>query len=105
VTAGESGRSPETRRVELTLLGQTLTLRTEATPEYMQSLARYLERRVETLQSSGVRDPYRALMLAALDITDELFRERDTGSRVAGDVGQRIGALVAILEKATPRAD
>jgi cell division protein ZapA len=90
-------------RVELTLLGQTLTVRTEASDDYVRSLARYLEARVETLRTSGVHDPTKALLLAALDITDELFRAREDKDKAAGDVGARLGALLTLLEQATPK--
>jgi len=93
----------EPRRVELTLLGQALTVRTEASAEYVRTLARYLEKRVETLRKSGVQDPAKALLLAALDITDELFRSREDREREAGDVGARLSALVSLLERATPK--
>ena len=93
----------EPRRLELTLLGQTLTLKTEAAPDYVRSLARYLEARVETIRRSGVPDSSRAVLLAALDITDELFRVREDRERQAGDVGARLGVLVSLLEKATPK--
>lgn len=95
-------------RLELTILGQTLTLRSEASPEYLRRLAAYLEERVATLRGTGVKDPMTALLLAALDITDELFRARETRTRDVGEVGARLGALVALLERATretpPRA-
>jgi len=90
-------------RVELTLLGQTLTVRTEASDDYVRSLARYLESRVATLRQSGVQDPSKALLLAALDITDELFRAREDKDKTAGDVGARLGALLTLLEQATPK--
>ena len=90
-------------RVELTLLGQTLTVRTEASGDYVRTLARYLESRVATLRQSGVQDASKALLLAALDITDELFRAREAGDKTSGDVGARLGALVALLEQATPK--
>ena len=93
----------EARRIELHLLGQTLTIRSEAPPDYLRSLAKYLEERVTALKRSGVKDPTTALALAALDITDELFRVREDKNRDAGDVGARLGALVALLEKVTPR--
>ena len=67
----------EPRRIELNLLGQTLTIRSEATPEYLRRLAKFLEDRVAQLKRSGVNDPLTALSLAALDITDELFRSRE----------------------------
>lgn len=93
----------EAARVELTVLGTTLTIRTEAPPDYIRSLARYLEERVATIRKGGVRDPTTALVLAALDITDELFRSRDDASKRDGDVGARLGALVTLLEQVTPK--
>lgn len=93
----------EAGRVELTLLGQTLTVRTEAAPEHIRALAAYLEERVGALRKSGVRDPLAALTLAALDITDELFRMREDRTVDDSDVGTRLGALVALLDQLTPR--
>ena len=90
---------PPAGRVELTLLGQTLTVRTEADPEYVRTLARYLEERAAALKDGGIRDPMAALTLAALDITDELFRAREDHERQDGDVGARLGALVQLLER------
>jgi cell division protein ZapA (FtsZ GTPase activity inhibitor) len=93
----------EATRVELEVLGQTLTIRTEVSEDYVRSLARYLEDRVTTLRKGGVRDAGAALILAALDITDELFRARDDVSRREGDVSERLGALVTLLEQATAK--
>ena len=85
-------------RVELTLLGQTLTLRTEASADYVRSLATYVEERVRALQASGVRDPMTALSLAAIDIVDELFRAREEHTRDDRELQSRLGALVAMLD-------
>jgi len=93
----------EPRRIELNLLGQTLVIRSEASPEYLRTLAKFLEERVTSLKLSGIKDPMTSLALAALDISDELFRARDDKTRDEGDVGARIGALVTLLEKVTPR--
>jgi hypothetical protein len=57
---------------------------------------------VSSLTSAGVKDPLAALTLAALDITDELFRLREDAARQEGDVGARIGALVEMLDRLAP---
>ena len=93
----------EPQRVELTFVGTKLTVRTEAAPEYLQSLVRHLEDAVAQLRRAGVSDDTTALMLAALDVADELFREREDKQRAAGDVGARLGALVSLLEETTDR--
>ena len=95
----------EPRRIELNLLGQTLTIRSEATPEYLRRLAKFLEDRVAQLKRSGVSDPLTALSLAALDITDELFRLRDERKDQEvdhKDVSARLGALRQILDAVVP---
>ena len=93
----------EPQRVELTFLGTKLTVRTEASRDYLLSLVRYLEERVAELRRSGVRDDVTALMLTAVDLTDELFREREDKQRDEGDVGARLGHLLTLLEQAVPR--
>ena len=92
----------EPRRVEFQLLGQTLTIRTAESPDYIRALAKYIDERVTALKRSGLKDPMTALSLAALDITDELFKAREDASQDEGDVGKRLSALVAMLERATP---
>ena len=92
----------EPRRIELTLLGQALTIRSEASPDYLRRLAKFLEERVGQLKRSGVQDQMTALSLAALDITDELFRSREDKKSGEDDVGARLGALVALLDKVAP---
>lgn len=92
-------------RVELSLLGQTLTVRTEASPEYVRRLAAYLEERVTELRSAGIKDPLASLTLAALDITDELFRLRDERKDQDvdhKDVTARLGALRQLLDAVVP---
>lgn len=89
-------------RVELSILGQKFTVRSEAAPEYLQGLARFVEERALALQKSGVHDPMSALALAAIEIADELHRARDEQSRDTGDVQERLGALVDLLQRVTP---
>jgi cell division protein ZapA (FtsZ GTPase activity inhibitor) len=94
----------EPERVELTLLGQTLSVRTEASPEYLRELAAFVEERVAALQRGGVRDPLKALSLAALDIADELHRAREARSVGEDEVGARLRAVIARLDELSRQA-
>ncbi|MGH9893004.1 MAG: cell division protein ZapA, partial [bacterium] len=71
--------------------------------EYVRALARYFEQRVETVRRAGVPDHIKSLLLAALEITDELFRARDERSRETADVGARLDALQSLLDRAISR--
>ena len=92
-------------RVELKILGQTLAVRTEASPDYLRSLVAYVEDRVAELQRTGVRDPMTALSLAALDMADEIFKHREEQHRGEADVRTRLDALVALLERVSPASE
>jgi cell division protein ZapA (FtsZ GTPase activity inhibitor) len=89
----------EPARIELTVLGEKLSIRTSASPDYLRSLGAFVEERARSL-GAGTRSLTSALLLTALDIADELFRLRDEQTRQAGDVDARLGALVSELERA-----
>jgi cell division protein ZapA (FtsZ GTPase activity inhibitor) len=89
-------------RVELSILGQKLTVRSEAPPDYLRKLARFVEERAVALQKSGLQEPMSALTLAAIEIADELHRAREEQSRDAGDVERRLDALVDLLHRVAP---
>ena len=89
-------------RVELSILGQKVAVRTEAPADYLQGLARFVEERAVALQQSGVRDPMSALALAAVEIADELHRVRDAQTRDTGNVERRLDALVDLLQRVAP---
>jgi cell division protein ZapA (FtsZ GTPase activity inhibitor) len=92
----------ERARVDVTLLGQPLVIRTEASPEYVKTLAAFIEERVATLRKSGVRDTMMALTLAALDITDELFRARQDRVRNDATLRTRIEGMTSLLDDVLP---
>ena len=88
-------------RVELIVLGEKITIRTAEPPEYLRTLARFVEERVQSM-SAGHRPQTTALILAALDIADELFRAREELYKYEGDLPKRIGAMVDLLDAIVP---
>lgn len=84
-------------RAEIEILGQRITVRGQGEPEYIQDLAAYLDGRIRTVRDQArVYDPVRLSILAALHITDELFRSRAREAALA----DRIDGLLTRLEGA-----
>ena len=64
--------------VKVTIVGQELTIRSDATPEHTREVAAYVDKTIRTIMNNGaVVESSRAASLAALQITDELFRARN----------------------------
>ncbi len=89
-------------RVEFELLGQRFAVKSEASPEYVRELVAPVERTIRELKGEGNQDPVKLAVLAALYITDELFRVREARSLETGDAARRVGALVRLLEQVAP---
>jgi len=65
--------------VKVTIVGQELTIRSDATPEHTRQVAAYVDKTIRSILDSGaVVESSRAAVLAALQITDELFRARES---------------------------
>ncbi len=94
--------TPPTERVEFELLGQKLTIRTEASPEYVRTLVAYIERKLAAIGGDATPDAVRRLTLVTLYITDELFRTREEQARATGDVSARVDTLLDLLERVAP---
>ena len=63
--------------VKVTIVGQELTIRSDATAEHTREVAAYVDKTIRGIMNSGaVVESNRAAILAALQITDELFRAR-----------------------------
>jgi cell division protein ZapA len=64
--------------VKVEILGESYAIRSEAAPEHTRAVAEHLDRAIRQILSSGaVIETNRAAILAALQITSELFQERD----------------------------
>jgi hypothetical protein len=86
-------------RVEFELLGQPYTIRTELAPDYVRRLVAFIDAKVKEV---ALPDPTKALALAALHITEELFHLRDEQRRLDGDVTSRIDLLLKLLDEVKP---
>lgn len=62
-------------RVTVEIWGQQVTLRTQNDPEYVQRLARFVDRRMDTIAQKNPRlSTSQVALLAAINVADELFK-------------------------------
>lgn len=103
-----SGPSGGAKRhaVRVSIMGEEYTLRSDASPEHTQAVADYLDRAIRRITGSGnVIDTHKAAILAALSITDELFRERAGHERMAEllrTLGDEIRPLLPPAKRGDP---
>jgi cell division protein ZapA len=64
--------------VRVRIVGDEYTIRTEASPEHTKTVAEHVDRTIRAIMGgASTMETQKAAILAALQITDELFRERD----------------------------
>ena len=75
--------------VRVRIVGEEYTLRTDATAEHTQAVAEHVDRTIRAILAAGVSmETQKAAILAALQITDDLFRERAATSSLASEIRQ-----------------
>ena len=63
--------------VRVTILNEEYAIRTETSPDHARDVAKHLDQAIRQVMSSGtVVESNRAVVLAALQITSELFEAR-----------------------------
>lgn len=86
--------------VRVSILNEEYAIRSDATPEQTRAVAAYLESAVRRVLDSGsVVETHRATILAALQITGELFEARE-----GSDMTARIQGLSAEVRRLLPPA-
>lgn len=92
------------RSVTVEIAGERHVLRSDAPPEYTQSVASHVDATIRTLGLGTNLDGHRAAILAALTITDELFQARRELAALREEVAQRSSRLADLLDRASEPA-
>lgn len=80
--------------VKVQIYGEEYTLRTDAAPEHTQAVAAHVDRAIRAVVAGGaVVETHKAAILAALQITDELFRAREEDEATAARMRSLSGEL------------
>lgn len=92
--------SEERRTVRVTIFGEDYQIRTDLGETYTKECAQYVDDAIQEAHVGGhVAEPHKAAILAALKITDELFRARAEAAGLSELVRERVEDLTTRLEE------
>lgn len=91
---------PSRHTVTVEIAGEKHVLRSDVPPEYTRAVAEHVDRTIRALPSFPTLEPFRAATLAALSITDELFRAREEVARLREMIERGTTDVAELLEEA-----
>jgi cell division protein ZapA len=92
--------------VEVEIAGQKLTIRSDEGAQYVQELADYVDAQMRQLvDKRATFNLQRAALLVAIQLADELFREKDIHRKFRQRVSAKLEALEVALSEHERRLD
>lgn len=86
------------RSVQVEIAGQKLAIRSDEGPSYVHELAEYVDARIRAFTGGPATfSVQRVSLLVALELADELLRERDLHSKFRASVEAKLDRLEAAL--------
>ncbi len=87
------------RLVEIKVFGQTYTVKTDAEEDYIQEVAKYVnEKMEEILKKTKSVSTLNVAILTALNIADDLLREKEKRTALLREVGAKSKELVEKID-------
>jgi len=87
--------------VRVTIFGEEYQIRTERGEAYTLECAQFVDDAIQEAHVGGhIAEPHKAAILAALKITDELFRIRAERDELEASVRDRVGDLTRRVDEA-----
>ena len=73
--------------VRVTIVGEEYSIRSDASPEHTRAVATYVDDAIRrVLNSGGATETRKAAILAALQITDQLFQAEQSAEALTGEI-------------------
>ncbi|OGG46272.1 MAG: hypothetical protein A3F84_07965 [Candidatus Handelsmanbacteria bacterium RIFCSPLOWO2_12_FULL_64_10] len=88
----------EKKSVTVTIFSTEYPIQSDADPDRVREVARYVDWKMrEVATVTAIRSATRVAILAALNIADELFKERDASRTIESMLGKNISRLSSTL--------
>lgn len=98
--------SRERHVVTVQIAGEEYNIRAQASPEYTQECAQYVDRTLSEIMKQGsLIQAHKGAILAALALADELFRTRAELDTLRSELARRATTLSGQIEDSLASAD
>ena len=86
--------------VKVNILGQNYVVRSAAGQKYLEQVAKYVDDKMEEIKASGIDDSQqlRIAVLAAMNITDELFSYKKEKQKFVDKVEAKTLAITEFID-------
>lgn len=92
-----------TQTVTVNIYGEEYPIRGDADSEYILKVAAYLDDKMrEVAERNNNKPPTKVAILAALNITDELFRAREATSKEIENLEEKTQTIIEWLDSRMP---
>ena len=90
----------KTKVVKVNILGQDYVVRSAAGQKYLEKVAAYVDEKMEEIKASGIDDSQqlRIAILAAMNITDELFTYKKEKQKFVDKVEAKTRAITEFID-------
>jgi cell division protein ZapA len=87
--------------VKVSILGQDYTVKAPADATYIKDIAEYVNEKMKEIQDSVGPDQSstRIAILAAMNISDELFSNRKNKDNTSSNLAGRISSLIDLIDE------
>lgn len=87
------------RLIEVIIFGHDYTVKTDADTEYIQEIARYVDKKMgEIVKNTKTVSTLNTAILAALNIADDLFKEKEKREELLTEVENRSEEIVKTID-------
>ena len=88
--------------VKVTIYGQEYTIKAPADASYIKNIAEYVDEKMREVQEelSTPQVPAKVAILAAMNISDDLFAAKRDREKNTNEVERKVSSLIEIVEEA-----
>lgn len=92
--------------VKVNIFGENYPVKGDADKEYILRVGKYVDVKMrEVAEKLSNKSPLRVAVLVAMNITDELFKEREDKEKKLVDVEEKAQTLLEWLDSRVPQED